>query len=290
VHAQYRHLVSELAPLNLAYLHVHHLGDDALLSELREIWPTAVAVVRYGRDRDHIAADINAGLADIAPLGRFALANPDVVERIRTGAPFNEINPHHHLRRRCRRLHRLPDPGGSRPHSTMGVTANRGIHRRRALARGAAKVYDIGDDELRSVMETNFFGPLQVARAFAPALTAADSAALIDLHSVLAWYPVAGIYSVSKAALASATNALRLELAPSDVQVVGVYMAYVDTAMAAADAPSKIAPEDLVRAVFDTTEAGGYEVLADEQTVQVRSVLNQPVDVLHPQVAQEAHP
>ncbi|AWT24938.1 N-ethylmaleimide reductase [Corynebacterium provencense] len=93
VHAQYRHLVSELAPLNLAYLHVHHLGDDALLSELREIWPTAVAVVRYGRDRDYIAADIEAGLADIAPLGRFALANPDVVERIRTGASFNEINP-----------------------------------------------------------------------------------------------------------------------------------------------------------------------------------------------------
>jgi N-ethylmaleimide reductase len=93
VHAQYRHLVSELAPLNLAYLHVHHLGDDSLLSELREIWPTAVAVVRYGRDRDHIAADIEAGFADIAPLGRFALANPDVVERIRTGAPFSEITP-----------------------------------------------------------------------------------------------------------------------------------------------------------------------------------------------------
>jgi NAD(P)-dependent dehydrogenase (short-subunit alcohol dehydrogenase family) len=146
----------------------------------------------------------------------------------------------------------------------------------------------VGDDELRSVMETNFFGPLNITRAFAPALTAADSAALIDLHSVLAWYPVAGVYSVSKAALASATNALRLELAPAGVQVVGVYMAYVDTAMAAADAPSKIAPADLVRAVFDTTEAGGHEVLADEQTVQVRSVLNQPVDVLLPQLAGEA--
>lgn len=93
VHAQYRHLISELAPLNLAYLHVHHLGDDALLTQLREIWPTAVAVVRYGRDREHIAADIDAGLADIAPLGTFALANPDVVERLKTGAPFNDVDP-----------------------------------------------------------------------------------------------------------------------------------------------------------------------------------------------------
>ncbi len=93
VRAQYRYLVGELAKLNLAYLHVHHLGDDELLRSFREVWPTAVLVVRYGRDRDGIAADIDAGLADVAPLGRFALANPDVVERLRQDAPFNELDP-----------------------------------------------------------------------------------------------------------------------------------------------------------------------------------------------------
>lgn len=92
VHAQYRHLVGELARLNLAYLHVHHLGDDELLGALREAWPTAVLVVRYGRTREQIAADIDAGLADIAPLGRFALANPDVVERLREDAPLNDVD------------------------------------------------------------------------------------------------------------------------------------------------------------------------------------------------------
>ncbi|WP_285105999.1 alkene reductase [Promicromonospora sp. MEB111] len=93
VRAQYRHLVGELAPLELAYLHVHHLGDDDLLRSLRDVWPTAVLVVRYGRTREQIADDIDAGLADIAPLGRFALANPDVVERLRTDAPLNELDP-----------------------------------------------------------------------------------------------------------------------------------------------------------------------------------------------------
>ncbi|WP_098025146.1 alkene reductase [Streptomyces sp. st115] len=93
VRAQYRHLAGELAPLNLAYLHVHHVGDDELLRSLREVWPTALLVVRYGRTREQIADDIDAGLADIAPLGRFALANPDIVERLRTGAPLNEIDP-----------------------------------------------------------------------------------------------------------------------------------------------------------------------------------------------------
>ncbi|ANP74308.1 alkene reductase [Cryobacterium arcticum] len=93
VRLQYHHLVGELAKLQLAFLHVHHVGDDELLRSLREAWPTAVLVVRYGRGREQIADDIDAGLADIAPLGRFALANPDVVERLRAGAPLNELDP-----------------------------------------------------------------------------------------------------------------------------------------------------------------------------------------------------
>ncbi|MBQ7804835.1 alkene reductase [Rhodococcus sp. (in: high G+C Gram-positive bacteria)] len=93
VRAQYRHLVGELAPLNLAYLHVHHVGDDELLRSLREMWPTAMLVVRFGRTREQIADDIDAGLADIAPLGQFALANPDVVDRLRRDAPLNALDP-----------------------------------------------------------------------------------------------------------------------------------------------------------------------------------------------------
>ncbi len=93
VRAQYRYLVGELATLNLAYLHVHHVGDDELLRSFRDAWPTAVLVVRYGRHREQIAGDIDAGLADIAPLGRFALANPDIVERLRADAPLNELDP-----------------------------------------------------------------------------------------------------------------------------------------------------------------------------------------------------
>ena len=93
VRAQYRHLVGELATQNLAYLHLHHAGDDELLRSLRDIWPTALLVVRYGRNREQIADDVAAGLADVAPLGRYALANPDIVERLRANAPLNEVDP-----------------------------------------------------------------------------------------------------------------------------------------------------------------------------------------------------
>ncbi|MEV1248674.1 alkene reductase [Nonomuraea sp. NPDC049750] len=93
VRAQYRHLVGELAPLNLAYLHVHHLGDDELLRSLREAWPTALLVLRYGHTREELAGYVDSGLADIAPVGRWALANPDLVVRLRTGAELNEVDP-----------------------------------------------------------------------------------------------------------------------------------------------------------------------------------------------------
>jgi 2,4-dienoyl-CoA reductase-like NADH-dependent reductase (Old Yellow Enzyme family) len=90
IRAQYLHLVAELATLDLAYLHVIHLGDEELLRSIREIWPNALLVIRMGRTREQIADDIDAGLADIAPLGAMALANPDIVERLRTDAPLND--------------------------------------------------------------------------------------------------------------------------------------------------------------------------------------------------------
>jgi NAD(P)-dependent dehydrogenase (short-subunit alcohol dehydrogenase family) len=82
---------------------------------------------------------------------------------------------------------------------------------------------------------------------------------------------------VSKAALWSATDAMRLQLGPRGVQVVGVHMGYVDTDMTAGvDAP-KIAPSVVVRQVLDGLEAGALEVIADDLTRDVRAGLHQPV-------------
>jgi len=142
------------------------------------------------------------------------------------------------------------------------------------------------DDEIRANVETNFFGPLFLARAYAPLLSAqGGGTAIIDIHSALSWFAVAGIYSATKAALWSATNSLRLELQPAGVQVVGVHVGYVDTAMAAGVTDAKTSPVDLVSDVFDATEAGEHEVLADETSRQVRSGLSAPLEALYPQLA-----
>ncbi|MFF5790602.1 SDR family oxidoreductase [Paeniglutamicibacter sp. NPDC012692] len=140
------------------------------------------------------------------------------------------------------------------------------------------------DEEIRANVETNFLGPLFVARAFAPVLSANDNSVLIDMHSALSWYAVAGIYSATKAALWSATNSLRLELAPSGVHVLGVHVAYVDTPMAAHSTDPKTDPADLVAMVFDALAAGDHEVLADAASAQLKAGLSAPLEAIYPQL------
>jgi len=142
------------------------------------------------------------------------------------------------------------------------------------------------DDEIRRNIETNFVGPLMLARAYAPLLSAqAGETAIIDIHSAMAWFAVGGIYSATKAALWSATNSMRLELHPAGVQVLGVHVGWVDTAMAAGSTDPKLDPAVLVANVFDATEAGEYEVLADETSVQLKAALSGPFEALYPQLA-----
>ena len=84
--ALYGALVDALAPLRLAYLNVAHQGDEDLLAALCERWPTALLLNRAG-------ADVQRRAHDVVTFGRLTLANPDVVERISAGAPFNEPDP-----------------------------------------------------------------------------------------------------------------------------------------------------------------------------------------------------
>jgi NAD(P)-dependent dehydrogenase (short-subunit alcohol dehydrogenase family) len=148
----------------------------------------------------------------------------------------------------------------------------------------SASLLAVTDADIRANMETNFFGPVFLARAFAPILASHGESVLIDVHSVASWYAGAGVYSASKAALWSATNSLRLELAPQGVHVIGVHMGYVDTPMAAhAEAP-KMAPADLVSKVYDAVESGEYEVVADEISIQTKATLSAPVEAIYPQL------
>jgi N-ethylmaleimide reductase len=89
----YEPLVRELAKLKLAYLHVNHMGDDALLQTIRDLWPGVLLVNRGRTDMATRIADIEKGLADVITVGAMNLANPDLVERLKLGAPLNTPDP-----------------------------------------------------------------------------------------------------------------------------------------------------------------------------------------------------
>ncbi|ROQ52613.1 short-subunit dehydrogenase [Rathayibacter sp. PhB152] len=147
-----------------------------------------------------------------------------------------------------------------------------------------ANLLDLSVDDLRATMETNFFAPVLLTKAFVPVLTGNRESVLINMHSVASWYAFGGAYSASKAAFWSATNSLRLELEPKGALVVGVHVGYVDTAMAAHANGPKMFPADLVAQVFDAVEAGEYEVIADEITASVKAALSAPVEALYPEL------
>lgn len=128
--------------------------------------------------------------------------------------------------------------------------------------------------EIRAVFETNYFGPLQVTRAFAPVLAANGGGALVDISSVLSWLPGFGAYGDSKAAMWSATNSLRKELEPQGTLVVGVHLGYTDTPMIADLDVPKNDPADVARQVVDGIVAGATEVLADDLTRQAKAALS----------------
>ena len=144
------------------------------------------------------------------------------------------------------------------------------------IVRGAS-VLDRDTSKLREELETNLFGPLTLASTFADQI-ADKGGAIVNVASVLAWLPVGASYGVSKAAMWSATDSMRLELNPRGVQVVGVYVGLVDTDMASSysDTP-KSDPADVVRQVLDGIEAGADEVLADDMTRHVRAEMNKPI-------------
>lgn len=84
-----RHLVGELNKIGLAYIHVMHLGNDALLADIRKLWDQALILNRPGRALVDVGTDVKSGVADLEAYGQYVLSTPDFVERLKSGAAMN---------------------------------------------------------------------------------------------------------------------------------------------------------------------------------------------------------
>ncbi|MEU8487530.1 SDR family oxidoreductase [Streptomyces sp. NPDC048641] len=128
-------------------------------------------------------------------------------------------------------------------------------------------------DAVRLELETNFFGPLALTRAFAPVIEANGPGAVLNVLSALSWLHPAGLgsYAATKAATWAQTNAVREELAPHGITVTALHVAYMDTDMAArVPADQKVDPADVAAQALNAVEDGLPEILADEVTRQVK--------------------
>ncbi|MGW5398901.1 SDR family oxidoreductase [Streptomyces sp. NPDC003952] len=131
-------------------------------------------------------------------------------------------------------------------------------------------------DEVRREMETNFFGPLTVTRAFAPVIEGNGGGTVLNVLSVLSWLHPAhlGSYAATKAAAWALTGATREELAPRGIAVSALHVGYMDTDMAAAvPADRKVSAADVATLTLDGIEAGLAEIVADELSRQVKQGL-----------------
>jgi short-subunit dehydrogenase len=90
----------------------------------------------------------------------------------------------------------------------------------------------VGDrEEAREAFEINLWSPLALIAALVPAMRERGSGAVVNVTSMAQAMPLWGMghYSASKAALAQATSALRMELHGSGVSVVEVIPGPTDT-------------------------------------------------------------
>ena len=131
-------------------------------------------------------------------------------------------------------------------------------------------------DVARTEIDTNYFGPLLLSRAFAPILKRNGGGAIVNVLSFLSWIsiPDAGTYCASKSAAWALTNWLRTGLREQGTRVIGVHPGLMETEMVSHLTLPKVKPVDVVRQVFSAIETVRDEVLADEIARQVKAGLS----------------
>jgi NAD(P)-dependent dehydrogenase (short-subunit alcohol dehydrogenase family) len=139
--------------------------------------------------------------------------------------------------------------------------------------------------DIQLEMNTHYFGPLDVIRAFNPQLAAHPESAILNVLSLLSWvtYPGYTGYSAAKSAAWSLTNGLRQELAEQHTQVSALHVGFMETDMVAhVDAP-KNDPATVAKIALDGLEAGVLEILADDASRHIQAALASGVTGLYPQ-------
>jgi short-subunit dehydrogenase len=126
------------------------------------------------------------------------------------------------------------------------------------------KINDMDFDAIERVMNVNFYGTVNMTKAFLPGLLERPEAAIINVSSMGGFLPVPGqsVYGASKAAVKLFTEGLYAELLGSNVHVSVVFPGATATSITAnsgVDAP-KIASD---------VSAQNYKMLSPAQAAEI---------------------
>lgn len=122
-------------------------------------------------------------------------------------------------------------------------------------------------------MQINVVGLLHMAQAFTPVLSRNGPAAFVQLNSVasLRSYPAFATYAASKAAAYSLTQALRLQMAEHNIQVLSVHPGPISTDMANEAGLADIAepPTVVADGIINALRNGDFHLFPDSMAQQL---------------------
>lgn len=125
--------------------------------------------------------------------------------------------------------------------------------------------FNYSEEAARQELEVNYFGSINLIRAFCKTLIKNQNGAIANVISIggLSSFPVAGTYSASKAAAHSLTQSVRAELTPHGISVFGIYPGPIDTDMADGVDFEKETPANAAVRIFDGIEQGIEDITTD---------------------------
>lgn len=95
-------------------------------------------------------------------------------------------------------------------------------------------VEDFPEEQARIALETNFWGPVRMARLVLPSMRAQGSGVIVNISSItgrLPSFPCYGFYAAGKHAIGALSESLAAEVAPFGIRVLCIEPGYYDTAL-----------------------------------------------------------
>ena len=126
-------------------------------------------------------------------------------------------------------------------------------------------------EDLMKDMQVNYFGTLSMVNNFSPLIEKNGGGAIANINSIVGLAAMSGIgsYSASKAALYSATQAMRTELKSRNISVHSIFPGPIDTDMSKGMNMPKTSPHVTAENILNGIANGKEDIFPDPMSTQL---------------------